>query len=151
MTEEHTPTDDGMRAFYAEYAEEVFRSWNPGQPVPTREEFLAPFERWLAGRDALTLPADEVPTTGTDTPTEEEVRHDFANMQDWRYDERRAEFNRMLDVRDQAMRAHCAGIVRDLAEAMRNSVGWDEEWSTREVRDALGIAADKIDGTREWD
>lgn len=47
MTDEHTPTDDDMRAFYAEYAEEVFRSWNPGQPVPTREEFLAPFERWL--------------------------------------------------------------------------------------------------------
>lgn len=85
----------------------------------------------------------------TATPTEEEVRHDFANMQDWRYDERRAEFNRMLDVRDEAVRAHCAAIVRELAEAMRNSVGWDEEWSTREVRDALGIAADMIEGKRE--
>lgn len=85
----------------------------------------------------------------TDTPTEEEARHDFASLVDWRYDERRAEFNRMLDVRDEALRKHCAQIVRELAEAMRNGDGWDDEWSTREVRDALGIAADKIDGTRE--
>lgn len=50
------------------------------------------------------------------TPTEEEARHDFANMQDWRYEERRAEFNRMLDVRDEALRAHCAAMVRGMVE-----------------------------------
>lgn len=31
-----------------------------------------------------------------DTPTEEEVRHDFAILVDWRYAERREEFDRML-------------------------------------------------------
>lgn len=36
--------------------------------------------------------------------------------------------------------------VRNLGHAMREADGWDEEWSTREVRDALNIAADGIDG-----
>lgn len=101
---------------------------------------------WLSG----SWPKSGCRVADENTPTEEEARHDYAVLVDWRYDERRAEFNRMLDVRDQAMRAHCAGMVRNLAQAMRDGVGWDEEWSTREVRDALGIAADKIDGTREW-
>lgn len=100
MTEEHTPTDDDMRAFYAEHAEEVFRSWHPGQRVPTREEFLAPLDQWMAERDAR-------------------------------------------------IRTECAQKARDLAVAMREGDGWDDEWSTREVRDALDIAADLIEGKRE--
>lgn len=100
MIDESAPTDDDIRVHYAEYAEEVFRSWNPGQPVPTSDELVAPFNQWLAERDAK-------------------------------------------------IRTECAEVARDLGNAMREADGWDEEWSTREVRDALHIAADKIDGTRE--
>lgn len=35
--------------------------------------------------------------------------------------------------------------ICELGRAMREADGWDEEWSTREVRDALNIAADRID------
>lgn len=83
------------------------------------------------------------------TPTEEEVQHDFASLVDWRYDQRVLEFRRMLAVRDEALRKDCAQTVRNLAQAMRDGNGWDDEWSTREVRDALNIGADMIDGTRE--
>lgn len=147
-THEQVPSIDEIRAGWLLYIEEAFYSWNPGQTWD-RDTAVAAFNRGIATHDAAIRAALATRDEGSDTPTEEEARHDFASLVDWRYDERRAEFNRMLDVRDEAMRAHCAAMVRSLAEDMRNSVGWDEEWSTREVRDALGIAADKIDGTRE--
>lgn len=102
MSDERTPTDYDIRVHYVEYAKEVFRSWNPGQPVRTSEELVAPFNQWLTEHDAK-------------------------------------------------IRTECAEVARDLGTAMRDGIGWDDEWSTREVRDALNIAADKIDGTREWD
>lgn len=47
------------------------------------------------------------------TPSEEEVAHDYANMQDWRYAERRGEFDRF-------MRQHWrVGVVGRQAERIR--------------------------------
>lgn len=62
-----------------------------------------------------------------------------------------APYDAWLAEHDARIRAECAQKARELGTAMREADGWDEEWSTREVRDALNIAADKIDGTREWE
>jgi hypothetical protein len=50
LSDLHTPDDEEVRSFYAAYAEEVWRSWNPGQPLP-QEAWAAPFDRWLQRHD----------------------------------------------------------------------------------------------------
>lgn len=48
--DEQVPTDAEMRLMFGEYAEMVFRSWNPGQPDPS-EGFFVGFDRWLEAHD----------------------------------------------------------------------------------------------------
>lgn len=89
------------------------------------------------------------------TPTEEEAAHDFAVLVDWRYEQRRAEFARMLEVRDQALREGCAQVMREtVEEAMRAAYAADphrypnpaglDSWTG--MRAALDAVANKIEG-----
>lgn len=50
MSEAWTPGDADVRQAYAAYAEDAWRSWNPGQPEP-EEDWAAPFDRWLQQHD----------------------------------------------------------------------------------------------------
>jgi hypothetical protein len=79
------------------------------------------------------------------TPTTDVIRwrasHDaarFGFLQELSFE---AQFDRWLAAHDERIRASVAAEIEALAVAMRNGDGWDEEWSTREVRDAVQYAA----------
>lgn len=53
-----------------------------------------------------------------------------------------------LAAHDANLRAEIAAEIRALQTDMRDGNGWDEDWSTREVRDALAKAATIAEGRK---
>lgn len=99
---------------------------------------------------------EQVPDAWVETAARAQYRHKGGSPDDsvdlpWESlpESHRAEWRRQARHGLAAVLPDLAQGVRNLGRAMREADGWDEEWSTREVRDALNIAADAIDQGQE--
>ena len=78
----------------------------------------------------------------------EKRRNNFKGQAFFQTDEELGEeFDSGMARHDAQVRTEIAAAIRTLQSDMREGNDWDEEWSTREVRDALGYAATIAEGT----